>query len=452
MSKIEVNTIEPQCGTTLTLGASGDTVTLASGASQSGFGRTGTVDWQTGSIKTANFTAANGEGYFCNTTGGAFTATLPSSPSAGSIVSFKDYAQTFASNSLTVGRNSSNIEGVANDLTLNGNAEAITLVYVDSTKGWVLVNESTTIYGPEFISATGGDSVITCGNFKTHVFTSPGNFIVSTAGNPSGSTKVDYFVTAGGGGGGGDGGGGGGAGGFRLSNCVGSIPAPTMSPLVNACGALTVSATTYPITVGAGGNAGTYGPTTAGTPGSVSTFSSISSAGGGAGGLGAPGCAGEAGGSGGGGTRSQPGGAGNTPPVSPPQGNDGGNGPTPNGDGGGGAGAVGGGATSNNGGVGGIGSFIADTFMGSSAPSYGTPGPVSSTRYFAAGGGGGGDQSPSTGAAGGSGGAGTGGSRPNSTPGTSGTVNTGSGGGGGGVPGNAGAGGSGIVMIRYKFQ
>ena len=37
-----------------------DTVALASGASQTGFGRTGTVDWQTGiSIKTATFTAAN---------------------------------------------------------------------------------------------------------------------------------------------------------------------------------------------------------------------------------------------------------------------------------------------------------------------------------------------------------------------------------------------------------
>ena len=56
MSKIEVNTVEPQCGTTLTLGASGDTVQLASGASQSGFGRTGTVDWQT-TKKTASFAA-----------------------------------------------------------------------------------------------------------------------------------------------------------------------------------------------------------------------------------------------------------------------------------------------------------------------------------------------------------------------------------------------------------
>ena len=77
MSKIEVNTVAPQCGTTLTLGESGDTVTLGAGASQSGFGRTGTVDWQTGSIKTATFTATNGEGYFCNTSGGAFTVNLP---------------------------------------------------------------------------------------------------------------------------------------------------------------------------------------------------------------------------------------------------------------------------------------------------------------------------------------------------------------------------------------
>ena len=85
MSKIEVNTVEPQCGTTLTLGASGDTVTLGSGASQSGFGRTGTVDWQT-TPKTADFTAANGEGLFCNTTSGAVIMTMPSG-SAGAIVS-----------------------------------------------------------------------------------------------------------------------------------------------------------------------------------------------------------------------------------------------------------------------------------------------------------------------------------------------------------------------------
>ena len=77
MSKIEVNTVAPQCGTTLTLGESGDTVVLGSGASQTGFGRTGTVDWQTGDIKTSTFTAVNGQGFFANTTSGGFTANLP---------------------------------------------------------------------------------------------------------------------------------------------------------------------------------------------------------------------------------------------------------------------------------------------------------------------------------------------------------------------------------------
>ena len=55
MSKIEVNTIDVQCGSTITLGSAGKTVTLACGASQSGFGRTGTVDWCT-TAKTSPFT------------------------------------------------------------------------------------------------------------------------------------------------------------------------------------------------------------------------------------------------------------------------------------------------------------------------------------------------------------------------------------------------------------
>ena len=66
MSKIEVDAIDKQSGSTLTLGGSGTAVTLGAGATQSGFGRTGTVDWQTGSIKTATFTAVSGEGYFVN--------------------------------------------------------------------------------------------------------------------------------------------------------------------------------------------------------------------------------------------------------------------------------------------------------------------------------------------------------------------------------------------------
>src|SRR5210317_904114 len=105
-----------QCGTTITLGASGDTINLASGASQSGFGRTGTVDWDT-TAKTADFTAVSGDGYFVNTTSGAVTVTLPASPSAGNIVSVSDYNGSAATNAITIERNGSNINGDASDYT-----------------------------------------------------------------------------------------------------------------------------------------------------------------------------------------------------------------------------------------------------------------------------------------------------------------------------------------------
>ena len=59
MSKIEVDAIDKQSGSTLTLGGSGTAVTLASGATQSGFGRTGTVNWVT-TKKTTSFTAVSG--------------------------------------------------------------------------------------------------------------------------------------------------------------------------------------------------------------------------------------------------------------------------------------------------------------------------------------------------------------------------------------------------------
>ena len=303
MSKIEVNTVEPQCGTTLTLGASGDTVTLGSGASQSGFGRTGTVDWQT-TIKTGDFTAVSGEGYFVNTTSGAITMTLPASPSVGDIVSVKDYAQTFDTNNLTIGRNSQPIEGNTFDLILSTEGIAITLIYGDATKGWQSVNSNEITNVAKFVAATGGNSITTiCTNFKVHTFTGPGTFCVTCAGNDSGSNKVDYLVVAGGGGGATQHSGGGGAGGFR-----GSFP----SPCTNA-GTTPVSVQGYPITVGGGGARTSTAPNvnTPASSGGVSTFSAITSAGGGGGGSysnppGA-GTAGAAGGSGGGGGSRAPG-------------------------------------------------------------------------------------------------------------------------------------------------
>jgi hypothetical protein len=100
MSKIEVNQISSQCGSTLTIGQSGDTVTLACGATQTGFGRTGTVDWCT-TAKTAPFTGVSGKGYFVNTTCGAVTVTLPATPTAGDIMSIADYAGTWQTNNVT---------------------------------------------------------------------------------------------------------------------------------------------------------------------------------------------------------------------------------------------------------------------------------------------------------------------------------------------------------------
>ena len=141
MSEIKVNKISPRtaCGTT-TLGDSGDTFTIPSGVTitnsgtANGFGATGAVNWQTGSIKTTGFTAANGEGYFVDTSSGAVTATLPSSPSPGNIVAFADYTRTFGVNALTIGRNSQPIGGVAQDALLEVTGQSATFVYVDGTE------------------------------------------------------------------------------------------------------------------------------------------------------------------------------------------------------------------------------------------------------------------------------------------------------------------------------
>jgi hypothetical protein len=469
MSKIEVNTITQQCGpsltvgggacksvtldaTTVTLGRCGATVSLASGATQTGFGRTGTVDWCT-TAKTAPFTGVSGNGYFINTSCGAVTVTLPATPTAGDIISIKDYARTAATNNINFCRNGSKMDGNCANSSINTNGDSTTLIYVDGTQGWTSILDNTTNqYGAAYITATGG-TITTSGDYKIHTFTSDGCFSVSAAGNPAGSDSVDYLVVAGGGGGGFDGGGGGGGGGFRLSNST-CMPAPLTSPLANPTG-LPVSVTTYPITVGAGGTCNPNGLPTACTTGSNSIFSTIISAGGGgAGSNGIP--SGGAGGSGGGSGRnniSTPGGGtGNTPPTSPPQGSPG-NYHIGGGIGGGGGGAdpLGAIPVPSNSGDGGNGSYVVSSGF---AGANGTPGPVGSTSYFSGGGVGGHNPSDSPGA---SQIAGAGGGGGQAAPGgVAGTVNTGGGGGAGDAAGpigyTGGAGGSGIVIIRYKFQ
>ena len=381
--------------------------------------------------QSSNFTAEAGVGYLVDTSSSAITATLPASPTAGDAVAFKDYTATFATNNLTIGRNSEKIQGTANDSLISTIRASVVCVYVDSTEGWVFVEESNVadLDATAFVAATGG-TVATSGDFKIHTFNSSGTFEVTNGGNACGSNTVDFLVVAGGAGGAGDWAGGGGAGGYRES-----FPNP-------ATGGTSVSAQEYPITVGGGGAAGNT--TTRGTSGANSVFSSITSAGGGGGGAdnfrnpSGP-CTssdpdyydddGVAGGSGGGGAIDGSGGAGNTPPVSPAQGFAGANGNRSNGlQGGGGGGASETGQTQ----AGGDGR--ASTITASSV-----------TR----GGGGGGARNGSTGA-GGAGGGGVGGNAGNCS--SAGTANTGGGGGAMNGPNNGNAGGSGVVIVRYKFQ
>ena len=94
------------------------------------------TSWQ--SVSTTNATMSAGEGYFVDTSSAAITMTLPGSASQGDEVSIIDYAGTFDTNNLTIGRNSEKIHGATEDLTVATERAANTLVYTDSTQGWLL--------------------------------------------------------------------------------------------------------------------------------------------------------------------------------------------------------------------------------------------------------------------------------------------------------------------------
>jgi len=388
MSKIEVDAVEPQSGTALTIGASGDTITIPSGATINNqgtavnFGATGSASWVTGSIKTATFTATAGEGYFCNTTAGGFTVNLPAG-SAGAVVAVKDYAGTFDNNSLIVAPNGSEkIGGVASAATLSAEGIAITLVYLDSTQGWLVTDSGLQSEASQILDA-------------------------------------EYLIVAGGGAGGKANAGGGGAGGL-LTNFGGT--ALSLIPGV-----------VYTVTVGAGGAAvsggarGNNGTNSVLSGSGITTLTAIG--GGGGGSDAASGGVGADGGSGGGSDYdSNTGGSGTAG-----QGNDGGDSSNPSGQygagGGGGAGGAGTGGSTSAGGVGGVG--LSNSITGSAV--------------FYAGGGGGSTASAGGGAGGnGGGGAGGDGGAGSATDGTDGL-----GGGGGGIDGGApsGAGGDGVVIL-----
>src|SRR6056300_827574 len=161
-------------GTTIALGASGD---ISAG-----------TDWQ--SVITADgstaTTAVAGEGYFIDTTSNAHTINLPSSPTQGDEVHIVDYAGTFGTNNVTVGRNGSNIDGGTADATLATDRLNVRFVYIDATQGWrAIFDDASENYGALYVAATGG-TITTSGDYKIHTFTGDGCFVVSSVGNPAG--------------------------------------------------------------------------------------------------------------------------------------------------------------------------------------------------------------------------------------------------------------------------
>ena len=117
------------------LAIGGDGTALMSDGTDVAWGVAGT-SWQ--AVVTGATTMVAGRGYFVNTTSSAFTMTLPASPSIGDAVKIIDYAGTFDSNTCTIGRNSQKIDGASADMTVTTERAGLTLVFTDSTQGWLL--------------------------------------------------------------------------------------------------------------------------------------------------------------------------------------------------------------------------------------------------------------------------------------------------------------------------
>lgn len=429
MSKVEVDAIEPQSGTTLTvggagdsvnvvpgaikdasgniiisksgttvtLGASGDTVSVASGAEFVGGG----ISWQSTIVTGTTLSAVAGNGYWIDTTSNACTVTLPATAAVGDRLIFTDYARSFATNNLTLSQNGLNFQGNSSvPVKYTTNGQSIDIVYSGSTKGWIPNSDDDSAFKVgadlDFLVLAGGG----CGGFAEY----------HGAGGGAGGLRSSFVTTGG-----------------------GASAEQTLS--VTKGEAITV-------TVGAGA-AATTGQDQVQNNGSDSSITAtglnVTSLGGGASGAyresqrqpGDTGTVAPSGGCGGGGTGNGlqlTGGAGTSG-----QGFAGGDGsssaPNYGAGGGGGTGAAGGNGSSSAGGAGGNGTSNSIT---GSAVTYG-------------GGGGGSTYNGGTPGSGGSGGGGAG----STGNGTAGTANLGGGGGGSERSGSQGsAGGSGIVILR----
>jgi hypothetical protein len=129
-------TVKTVSGTGLALPIGSTTVLYSDGTNI-----TGKLQTQGYYTPSATYTAVNGDQLLINTSGSGIgtpvTINLPASPAIGNEVHFIDSGNSFASNNLTIGRNSSNILGAASDLVVSVNGSAFTLVYVNATRGWI---------------------------------------------------------------------------------------------------------------------------------------------------------------------------------------------------------------------------------------------------------------------------------------------------------------------------
>jgi len=82
------------------------------------------------------YTAVASDQLLIDTTQTTVTITLPAAPAIGDEIVIIDARGTFGSNNVTVNRNGKPINSGTNNLALATNGQAITLVFIDSTRGW----------------------------------------------------------------------------------------------------------------------------------------------------------------------------------------------------------------------------------------------------------------------------------------------------------------------------
>tara|TARA_B100002019_G_scaffold261842_1_gene248886 strand:- start:4514 stop:5710 length:1197 start_codon:yes stop_codon:yes gene_type:complete len=128
----------------------------------------GFVEWQ--APITSALTMEAGKGYPVNTSGGAITVTLPASASLGDTIELNDYARTWGSNNLTINLNGHKMAGGDTNPIFNDSGTGVTLVYADSTKGWLVQQDEV---APFRASAPPGNQEYTSAG--TYTFTVPAN-------------------------------------------------------------------------------------------------------------------------------------------------------------------------------------------------------------------------------------------------------------------------------------